>query len=173
MKRPHLRQHLPHQLPRHLSLPTLHHFRRNLELYRSGIDASFGMIIYRWSAGQPLFLVIKHNQGHWDFPKGHAEGSEEPLEAANREVAEEVGLSNVKPNPDTTFQEKYIFRVWGKKISKVVTFWLAETSETDIQVQQAEIEAYKWVSLAEGLELITFEAGRTLLTQVSQHLQSK
>jgi 8-oxo-dGTP pyrophosphatase MutT (NUDIX family) len=131
------------------------------------------MIIYRWKAGHPVFLTIKHQQGHWGFPKGHAEGKEKPLEAANREVAEEVGLTELKPEKGVTFQEKYAFRIWGKKIHKVVTFWLAETDQSDIQVQQAEIESYKWVTLAEGLELITFEAGKTVLTEAAGYLEKK
>lgn len=164
MKRPHL--------PYHLPLPSLHHFRRNLDLYRTGVDASFGMIIYRWQAGKPVFLTIKHQQGHWDFPKGHAEGHEKPLEAATREVAEEVGLTGLKPEKGVTFLEKYTFRIWGKKINKIVTFWLAESNVAEIQVQQLEIEAYKWVTLAEGLQLITFEAGRTVLTEAAKYLES-
>ncbi len=156
-----------------LQLPSLHHFRRNLDLYRSGIDASFGMIIYQWKAGKPVFLTIKHKTAHWDFPKGHAEGSEEPLEAATREVAEEVGLTHLRPEKNVTFQEKYTFRVWGKAVHKVVTFWLAEAHSEDIQIQQLEIEDYKWVTVAEGLQLITFEAGKQVLTQAAEYLQSK
>jgi 8-oxo-dGTP pyrophosphatase MutT (NUDIX family) len=131
------------------------------------------MIIYQWKDSKPHFLTIKHQQGHWDFPKGHAEGNEKPLEAAIREVEEEVGLSHLKPEKNVTFQEKYSFKVWGKKVDKVVTFWLAETNSTDIQVQQLEIEDYKWVTLAEGKQLITFEAGKQLLTQADEYLQSK
>ena len=37
-------------------------------------------------------LLIKHNSGHWDFPKGHVEGEESEVETAIREVKEETGL---------------------------------------------------------------------------------
>ncbi len=156
-----------------MRLPSIHHFRRNLELYRSGIDESFGMILYQWKQRKPLFLAIKHQQGHWDFPKGHPEGSEDPFQTAVREVEEEVGVSGLKPEKNKQFQEKYEFKVWGRKIMKQVTFWIAEAQNVDVQIQQTEIAEYKWITLEEGLELITFEAGKALLTQVSEYLQSK
>jgi len=156
-----------------MHLPSLHHFRRNLELYRIGKDASFGMIIYQWKSAQPVFLLIKHRQGHWDFPKGHPEGSELPIETAIREAAEEVGLSGLKPTKNKTFEEIYQFRIWGKKISKSVTFWLAEVVNPEVQIQPSEIAEYKWATATEGLQLITFDAGKQLLTQAQQYLQSR
>ena len=156
-----------------MRLPSIHHFRRNLDLYRTGLDASFGMIVYKWRNKKPVFLSIRHQEGHWDFPKGHAEGSEEPYQTACREVEEEVGLSNLNAEKDKTFQEKYDFKIWGRKISKVVTFWLAEVQNADVQIQQTEIAEFKWITLEEGLALITFPAGKALLTEVSQYLESK
>lgn len=154
-------------------LPSLHHFRRNLELYTTGVDASFGMILYRWKQGKPSYLAIKHQQGHWGFPKGHAEGGEQPLETAIREVEEEVGISELKPEKEKTFEEKYEFKVWGRKVAKVVTFWLAEAQQADVQVQQTEIAEYKWITLEEGLELMTFEAAKKVLTEVDTYLKAK
>ena len=138
-----------------------------------GTDASFGMIIYRWQKGQPLFLIIKHQVGHWDFPKGHPEGSEEPLESAQREVAEEAGLTDLKIEKLPPFEEKYSFKIWGRRIQKTVTLWLAESTTADVQIQATEIAEFKWVTLAEGQHLITFEVAKQLLTKAHEYLQSK
>ncbi|CAN5300979.1 bis(5'-nucleosyl)-tetraphosphatase [soil metagenome] len=156
-----------------MRLPSIHHFRRNLDLYRTGIDESFGIIVYKWRSKKPLFLAIRHQQGHWDFPKGHAEGNEKPIEAALRETQEEVGLTGLKVEKNKTFQEKYEFKVWGRRVSKVVTFWISESQHADVEIQQTEIAEFKWITLEEGHELITFEAGKILLTQVAEYLQTK
>lgn len=37
-------------------------------------------------------LLVKHNAGHWDFPKGHVEEGETEFETAIREVKEETNI---------------------------------------------------------------------------------
>ena len=37
-------------------------------------------------------LLVKHNDGHWGFPKGHVEKDETELQTAIREVKEETNL---------------------------------------------------------------------------------
>ena len=37
-------------------------------------------------------LLIKHNKGHWDFPKGHMEEGETEKQTAVREVKEETHM---------------------------------------------------------------------------------
>ena len=39
-------------------------------------DYSFGIIPIRYVDKRVEFLLIKHQLGHWGFPKGHPEGSE-------------------------------------------------------------------------------------------------
>jgi len=53
-------------------------------------ERSFGAVVVDEKG---RYLLVKHRYGgHWDFPKGHMEGDESPLEAALREVLEETGL---------------------------------------------------------------------------------
>ncbi len=40
-----------------------------------------------------IVLVYRTRQKDWSFPKGHVESGESDVEAANREVAEETGLT--------------------------------------------------------------------------------
>ena len=37
-------------------------------------------------------LLVKHNAGHWDFPKGHVEANETEVDTAIREVKEETNI---------------------------------------------------------------------------------
>ena len=38
------------------------------------------------------YIMVNHNERTWEFPGGHIEGDETPLEAAKRELKEETGL---------------------------------------------------------------------------------
>lgn len=156
-----------------MQLPTLSHFRRSLEVFRTGVDKSFGLVVYRYFQGQRLYLVIRHQKKHWAFPKGHPEGGEDPLETAKREVAEETGVTQLKIDTEKSFEESYFFKLWRKKIHKTVCFWTAETESADVMIQLSEVSEFKWATAAEALELITFDVGKNLLTEVEQYLQSK
>ncbi len=43
-------------------------------------------------------LLLKHAKGHWDFPGGRIQESEQPIEALLREVSEETGLTALNIN---------------------------------------------------------------------------
>lgn len=45
-----------------------------------------------------MLLIRRRDEGTWIFPKGHVEGKETDKEAAIREVAEETGISGIKPS---------------------------------------------------------------------------
>ena len=44
---------------------------------------------------QGKVLMIQHNEGHWDFPKGHMEVGESEEDTALREVKEETNINVV------------------------------------------------------------------------------
>ena len=50
-------------------------------------EKSCGAIIYNKNKE---VLIVKHNAGHWDFPKGHVEENETEIQTAIREVKEET-----------------------------------------------------------------------------------
>lgn len=59
----------------------------------------FGTIVV---SSQGKFLLVRGRAtGKWSFPKGHAEGSEAPLDCAKRELFEETGVSLKDTQPTT------------------------------------------------------------------------
>ena len=56
-------------------------------------EKSCGAIVFRCPADKLEVLLLKHRNGHWDFPKGHVEPGESEQETALREVREESGLT--------------------------------------------------------------------------------
>ncbi|MFC0771503.1 NUDIX domain-containing protein [Terrimonas alba] len=61
---------------------------------------SAGILLYRFSGGLPEVLLVhpggpfwaKKDIGAWSIPKGEFEAEEDPLSAAQRELAEETGI---------------------------------------------------------------------------------
>ena len=67
----------------------------------------FGIIpLKRKEESWEVFLV-KHNKGHWGFPKGHSLLEETPEQIACREVYEETGLSVTNFLQVSPLTEKY------------------------------------------------------------------
>ena len=84
---------------------------------------SAGLVMYRWTNAHLEVLLVhpggpfwaKKDLGAWSIPKGECGASEEPLQAAIREFAEETGCPAAGP-----FQELgYIKQAGGK----IVTAW--------------------------------------------------
>jgi predicted NUDIX family NTP pyrophosphohydrolase len=63
------------------------------------VPASAGVLLYRLSDDRLQVLLVhpggpfwaKRDEGAWSIPKGEYDATEEPLEAARREFAEELG----------------------------------------------------------------------------------
>jgi predicted NUDIX family NTP pyrophosphohydrolase len=70
-------------------------------------NRSAGLLMYRLGGGGGTIEVLlahpggpffaKKDEGHWTIPKGEYFDSEDPLEAAQREFAEETGLNAAGP----------------------------------------------------------------------------
>jgi len=123
------------------------------------------------------YLLIQHHQGHWGFPKGHKEGDESDLAAAQREFEEETGVRDYTVFSQIRFTEQYRFRKKKKQpVSKTVTYFLGLVALSDhgqlapVHIQAKEISAYRWCSAGEAEKLIDFEASLQVLLQCQQTL---
>lgn len=126
-------------------------------------DRAYGFvpIYFDQTTDQPLYLVTLHHKGHWAFPKGHAEGSETPREAAQRELWEETKLEPVEVLADSEFQEEYVFTApSGEQVRKVNTFWVARVGSQEVTMQEEEVDDFAWLPYEEARARMTFETGR-------------
>lgn len=110
------------------------------------------------------FLLIQQHEGHWGFPKGHAELGETPSQTAIRELFEETGLEISEFLITHPFSESYFFMLHGQKIVKSVDYFLAEV-KGQVVLQAEEIQTYKWVTAAEAADWITFPEAKHLCQQ--------
>lgn len=140
-------------------------------------EASAGGVVYRKTDGNVEFIIGKHSGYHkWVLPKGLVEKGESSMEAAVREVEEEVGVkaSIVELSPlknieywyyaDLDLSGKTTRRVakyaeaGGEKtrVHKKVVFYLMEV-EADLGKEGWEMEDRKWLSFEEGKKILEFE----------------
>jgi len=107
-------------------------------------------------------LLIQHNEGHWDFPKGHVEQNETEVETAIREVKEETNLDVIVYE-----DKKYINEYYTKKDTlKQVVFFLAKCTNKEVKKQEEEIQNIEWLPFEEAINRITHDNSRELLKQV-------
>jgi len=124
--------------------------------------SSGGVIIKRVDADFKI-LLIKDGYGHWTWPKGNIEKGETSQNAAIREIAEEVGLQNIKLI-DKIDKTQYFYRLKGESIFKTVDIYLFEvTKDEKLKVLKSEIDDAKWLSPEEALKRIEYKGSRKIL----------
>ena len=107
-------------------------------------------------------LLIKHNKGHWAFPKGHVEANETEIETALREIKEETNLEveiNQNIREITTYSPK-------ENVIKDVIYFAATNPTGNIKLQEEEVSEYAWLDLEESLNTITHEDDKRLLINI-------
>lgn len=129
-----------------------------------------GAFVFMMKDKQPLYLLLKSaTSDFWGYPKGHVEGNETLVEAAQREIKEETGLVAII-NPNFTTKVEYDMKNGNHKI---ITFFVAEVS-TDVKVkrQVEEISEYRWCTYQEALSLVTYDNLKPPLTAANQYIRS-
>ena len=114
-------------------------------------------------------LLILHNAGHWDFPKGHVEDGETEVQTAIREVKEETNI-DVEVNEEFRYSTKYSPK---EDVIKEVIYFLARNISEDKQAQLEEVSEVKWFSMNDAIEKITYDNSREILIQLKKDLEEK
>ena len=120
-------------------------------------EKSCGAVIWKAVDGEKKYLLVLNKKpggaGHWGFPKGHVEGSENEFETATREILEETGLRVVFQGGKrtvTTYNP-----VPG--VTKDVVYFLAMARDGEVKLQQSEVAQFKWCSYSEAMNLVTHD----------------
>jgi 8-oxo-dGTP diphosphatase len=98
------------------------------------------------------FLVIKHRwRDAWEYPAGAADGIETPLDAAQREVQEEVGL---KPT-DFKFIGVDQVQSYAPNGNLIFTFSarVKNSQAHEVKLDLFEATEHRWVTREEALSL--------------------
>lgn len=114
---------------------------------------SAGAVLVRETDEGWRFLLLRAYR-HWDFPKGGVENGEEPLQAAQREIAEETGITGISFPWGTEFVETEPY-----SHGKVARYYLARSATAEVtllvnpELGRPEHSAYRWVDFNDAWAL--------------------
>lgn len=139
-------------------------------------EYSYGIILFfKNSSGEHEFLLINQKSENGSFrwfPKWHIEEWETWLQAAKREVEEEVGKKNVNIIGEREFTTSYVFKNWTESIHKVVTFFVWSVLDKNVVIQESELNWYKWASFDVAINLLSHQNYKVILNDVVKYLNS-
>ena len=103
------------------------------------------------------------------LPKGHPDGEESSLQAALREVREEAGVQ--AEVVDSLGEVRYWYQRGGRRIAKVVEFFLLRYVSGDVADHDHEVEQARWVPAAEAVETLTYAGERDMVRRALSQVQ--
>ncbi len=117
-------------------------------------------------------LLLQYPQGHWDFPKGHVEETDaDHFATTRRELAEETGIEEIHFVEDFVERSEYSYRHKGKKHTKQVYWYLAETERITVTLSH-EHRGHMWLDWDQAEEQLTHDETRKILKNARNHMRS-
>ncbi|MGH8538741.1 MAG: NUDIX domain-containing protein [Gammaproteobacteria bacterium] len=116
---------------------------------------SAGMVITHELNHECRYLLLRA-YNYWDFPKGIVESTEDPFEAARREVEEETSLRSLDFPWGQVFCETEPYGA-----GKVARYYLAATREVAVtlavsmELGRREHDEYRWLHYGEARALLS------------------
>lgn len=125
--------------------------------------------------GPDVAVVVPHRRSPKGekvlaLPKGHPDPGETMVDAARREVREEAGVEGelVEKLGDV----RYWYQRDGRRIFKVVAFYLFRYTRGDVADHDHEIEEARWMPLAEAASALSFPGEREMAGRALSRLSA-
>lgn len=132
-----------------------------------------GGAVYKKENGNIRILLIYRN-GVWDLPKGKLEQDESIEECAAREVAEEVGISQLPKIESKLTDTVHYYSINGTEIKKITHWYLMcfENPESEFTPQKQEgITKVEWCLMDEARRKVGYENLEKVLAEVEKLLR--
>ncbi len=124
------------------------------------VRAAGGMVWRDGPAGVEVVLVHRPAYDDWSFPKGKLNDGESELDAALREVEEEIGVRcEVGPEIGS------IAYTDGRGRPKTVRYWKMRVADGDQLAPANEVDVARWVPLDAAAAMLTYDRDRRLLAR--------
>lgn len=127
------------------------------------------VIVYREAPGIEYLILQRtpEDGGWWQPVTGHIEFGENELEALQRELAEETGITR----PKFVSQQIYEYDYDMPDGSGHDSVYMVEIDgKTDIKLQPSEHSQYQWANLRTALELLKYDGNKESLRRADQLL---
>jgi len=140
------------------------------------VEKSAGAVIFYKNKEVEYLLLhypgsTKKAKDYWDFPKGHIEEGESEIDTVKREVYEETGLKDIEILPNFKTSIKYFFQKEGKKIFKMVVFYLARAKTKEVKISFEHI-GFIWLPFDKALEVVTYKNAKEVLKKAHNFLEA-
>ena len=109
-------------------------------------------------------LIAESLSGFYGFPKGHIEDGESEVECAYRETLEETGIKT-KVDSSNRFVISYLVH---DKVPKDVIYFIADSLNDDIVIQEEEVRSSFWAPIDEVRDILTFDNLKELWDKVME-----
>ena len=103
------------------------------------------------------------------LPKGHPDGDESSAEAALREVREEAGVDAEVVG--SLGEVRYWYQRGGRRIAKVVEFFLLRYVSGDVDDHDHEVEDARWIPATEAAATLTYAGERNMVREALSRLE--
>ncbi len=134
-------------------------------------EVSSGIIVFKRTEGNIMFLFLKRREGFLDFPKGHVEEGENNTQAAKRETFEEAGI-NCRIIPGFEERTKYYFNFNGENIRKDLIMFLGEVQgETPVKISHEHV-GYEWLSYDEAMAQLKYPNQKEIIKKAMEYINS-
>ena len=113
-------------------------------------------------------LMVYHRlYDSWSWAGGHADGEEDLLAVALREVREETGLSGIKLLDGFRESVEYSPK---PGVKKQVVYFLGTTQQEKLVRQEEEISEIMWAPLSRAADLVSFANDKRLIRHAQRRM---
>lgn len=130
------------------------------------MEISAGGVLYTIIDNKINYLVSLDFHNNWGFPKGHLENDETPIEAALREIKEEVGIDALI---DENFKEELVYTM-PNGIQKHSIYYIGKYLDQIPSKQLEEVQDIKLLPYNEALKILTFDSMKEVLIKANSYL---
>jgi len=135
-----------------------HEFSAGGVIVRDGREVAVVVPIRRAADGSQVLAL----------PKGHPDGDESAADAAAREVREEAGV--VGDLVEKLGDVRYWYQRSGRRVLKVVSFFLFEYRSGDVADHDEEIEEARWMPIEEAAGALSYRGEREMVARALSRL---